>query len=43
MLDTAQGEPRVESVHVLLKQVRHANDRALILNCLYNQDDKVLP
>lgn len=33
--------PSADSVHVLLKQALHADDRALLLDCLYNQDDKV--
>ncbi|CAO2815298.1 unnamed protein product [Amaranthus hypochondriacus] len=34
--------PSADSVHVLLKQALHADDRALLLDCLYNQDDKVI-
>ncbi|GAB4845109.1 hypothetical protein Ancab_038514 [Ancistrocladus abbreviatus] len=34
--------PSADSVHVLLKQALHADDRALLLDCLYNQDEKVL-
>lgn len=33
--------PSADSVHVLLKQALHADDRALLLECLYNQDKKV--
>ncbi|KAF5931495.1 hypothetical protein HYC85_027666 [Camellia sinensis] len=34
--------PSADSVHVLLKQALHADDRALILKCLHTQDDKVI-
>ncbi|KAL2926247.1 U3 small nucleolar RNA-associated protein 5 [Bienertia sinuspersici] len=34
--------PSADSVHVLLKQALHADDRALLLDCLYNQDNKVI-
>ncbi|XP_074275940.1 uncharacterized protein LOC141599729 isoform X1 [Silene latifolia] len=34
--------PSADSVHVLLKQALHADDRALLLECLYNQDNKVI-
>ncbi|KAJ4718329.1 WD repeat-containing protein 43-like [Melia azedarach] len=34
--------PSADSVHVLLKQALHADDRALLLECLYNQDKKVI-
>ncbi|XP_010254339.1 PREDICTED: uncharacterized protein LOC104595338 isoform X2 [Nelumbo nucifera] len=34
--------PSADSVHVLLKQALHADDRALLLDCLYNQDEKVI-
>jgi len=37
----AAQPPSADSVHVLLKQALHADDRALLLDCLYNQDDKV--
>lgn len=33
--------PSADSVHVLLKQALHADDRALVLDCLYTQDEKV--
>lgn len=33
--------PSADSVNVLLKQALHADDRALLLECLYNQDKKV--
>lgn len=33
--------PSADSVHVLLKQALHADDRALLLDCLYTQDEKV--
>ncbi|XP_052183706.1 uncharacterized protein LOC127795830 isoform X2 [Diospyros lotus] len=34
--------PSADSVHVLLKQALHADDRALLLNCLSTQDEKVI-
>lgn len=34
--------PSANSVDVLLKQALHADDRALILDCLYTQDEKVI-
>ncbi|KAK3026098.1 hypothetical protein RJ639_040770 [Escallonia herrerae] len=34
--------PSADSVHVLLKQALHADDRALLLDCLYRQDEKVI-
>lgn len=34
--------PSADSVNVLLKQALHADDRALLLECLYNQDKKVI-
>ncbi|KAJ0075405.1 hypothetical protein Patl1_34455 [Pistacia atlantica] len=34
--------PSADSVNVLLKQALHADDRALLLECLYNQDNKVI-
>lgn len=34
--------PSADSVNVLLKQALHADDRALLLECLYNQDKKVV-
>lgn len=33
--------PSADSVQVLLKQALHADDRALLLECLYTKDDKV--
>ena len=33
--------PSADSIHVLLKQALHADDRALLVNCLDTQDDKV--
>lgn len=35
--------PSADSIHVLLKQALHADDRALLLDCLYTQDEKVSP
>lgn len=34
--------PSADSVNVLLKQALNADDRALLLECLYNQDKKVI-
>lgn len=34
--------PSADSVNVLLKQALRADDRALLLECLYNQDKKVV-
>ncbi|XP_059641868.1 uncharacterized protein LOC132283853 [Cornus florida] len=34
--------PSADSIHVLLKQALHADDRSLLLNCLYTQDEKVI-
>lgn len=34
--------PSADSVHVLLKQALHADDQALIVNCLFTQNQKVL-
>ncbi|XP_021298710.1 WD repeat-containing protein 43 isoform X2 [Herrania umbratica] len=34
--------PIADSVNVLLMQALHADDRALLLDCLYNQDEKVI-
>ncbi|XP_057968905.1 uncharacterized protein LOC131158218 [Malania oleifera] len=34
--------PSADSIHILLKQALHADDRALLLDCLYTQDDKVI-
>ena len=33
--------PSADSVHVLLKQALHADDRSLMLDCLYTQDEEV--
>lgn len=33
--------PSADSVYVMLKQALHADDRALLLDCLYTQDEKV--
>lgn len=33
--------PSADSVNILLRQALHADDRALLLDCLYNQDEKV--
>ncbi|XP_024031386.1 WD repeat-containing protein 43-like [Morus notabilis] len=38
----AAKPPSADSVHVLLKQAMHADDRALLLDCLYTQDEKVI-
>lgn len=37
----AAKPPSADSVHVLLKQALHADDRAVLLDCLYAQDEKV--
>lgn len=34
--------PSADSVHVVLKQALHADDRALLIDCLCRQDEKVL-
>ncbi|KAK4350266.1 hypothetical protein RND71_029579 [Anisodus tanguticus] len=34
--------PSADSVHVLLKQALHADDRTLLIDCLYRQDEKVI-
>ncbi|GMI91863.1 hypothetical protein HRI_002855600 [Hibiscus trionum] len=34
--------PTADSVNVLLKQALHADDRVLLLDCLYTQDEKVI-
>ncbi|KAK9058423.1 hypothetical protein SSX86_023265 [Deinandra increscens subsp. villosa] len=34
--------PSADSVHVLLKQALHADDRSLLLDCLYRQNEKVI-
>ncbi|XP_030547879.1 WD repeat-containing protein 43 [Rhodamnia argentea] len=39
---TPLAQPRADSVNVLLKQALHADDRALLLDCLYTQDEKVI-
>lgn len=33
--------PSADSVHILLKQALNADDRVLLLDCLYTQDEKV--
>lgn len=33
--------PSADSVHILLKQALHAEDHALLLDCLYTRDEKV--
>jgi U3 small nucleolar RNA-associated protein 5 len=33
--------PTADSVQVLLRQALRADDRALLLDCLYNRDEKV--
>ncbi|KAI4324706.1 hypothetical protein MLD38_030166 [Melastoma candidum] len=35
-------QPRADSVVVLLKQALRADDRALLLDCLYNRNEKVI-
>ncbi|KAI3671454.1 hypothetical protein L1987_87192 [Smallanthus sonchifolius] len=34
--------PSADSVHVLLKQALHADDRSLLLDCLFRQKEKVI-
>ncbi|XP_002517583.2 WD repeat-containing protein 43 [Ricinus communis] len=34
--------PSADSVNILLKQALHAEDRALLLDCLYTQNEKVI-
>ncbi|KAM7480376.1 hypothetical protein LguiA_028589 [Lonicera macranthoides] len=34
--------PSADSVHVLLKQALHADDRALLLDCLFRKDEKIV-
>lgn len=34
--------PSADSVHLLLKQALHADDRALLLDCLHRKDEKVV-
>ncbi|PON33229.1 Small-subunit processome, Utp [Parasponia andersonii] len=38
----AAKPPSADSVHVLLKQALHADDRAVLLDCLYTQEEKVI-
>ncbi|KAL3845478.1 hypothetical protein ACJIZ3_002881 [Penstemon smallii] len=39
--DTAKP-PSADSVYILLKQALHADDRALLIDCLFRQDEKVV-
>ncbi|KAL0010602.1 hypothetical protein SO802_005710 [Lithocarpus litseifolius] len=41
-LVTVAQPPSADSVQVLLRQALHAEDRVLLLDCLYNQDEKVI-
>ncbi|XP_010906684.1 uncharacterized protein [Elaeis guineensis] len=34
--------PSADSVHILLKQALHAEDHALLLDCLYTRDERVI-
>ncbi|KAH1034420.1 hypothetical protein GYH30_054716 [Glycine max] len=34
--------PSADSVHVLLKQALNADDRTLLLDCLFTQNEKVV-
>ncbi|KAG6388626.1 hypothetical protein SASPL_150058 [Salvia splendens] len=34
--------PSADSVNILVKQALHADDRALLIDCLYRQDEKVI-
>ncbi|CAG7866938.1 unnamed protein product, partial [Brassica rapa] len=43
--DSAPGDdkpPTAASVSVLLRQALHADDRSLLLDCLYNRDEQVI-
>ncbi|WZZ18903.1 hypothetical protein YC2023_111992 [Brassica napus] len=43
--DSAPGDdkpPTAASVNVLLRQALHADDRSLLLDCLYNRDEQVI-
>lgn len=39
---TDDKPPTAASVSVLLRQALHADDRSLLLDCLYNRDEQVL-
>jgi U3 small nucleolar RNA-associated protein 5 len=39
---TSAKPPSADSVNILLKQALRADDRALLLDCLYTQDEKVV-
>ena len=42
--DSAPGDdkpPTAASVNVMLRQALHADDRSLLLDCLYNRDEQV--
>ncbi|XP_065625901.1 uncharacterized protein LOC111983937 [Quercus suber] len=41
-LVTVAQPPSADSVQVLLRQALRADDRVLLLDCLYNQDEKVI-
>ncbi|XP_022880210.1 uncharacterized protein LOC111397489 [Olea europaea var. sylvestris] len=34
--------PSADSAHILIKQASHTDDRALLIDCLFRQDDKVI-
>ncbi|KAJ3678949.1 hypothetical protein LUZ61_021113 [Rhynchospora tenuis] len=34
--------PSADSVHILIKQALHADDQSLLLDCVYNKDEKVI-
>ncbi|KAH0913138.1 hypothetical protein HID58_036459 [Brassica napus] len=43
--DSAPGDdkpPTAASVNVMLRQALHADDRSLLLDCLYNRDEQVI-
>ncbi|KAH0866171.1 hypothetical protein HID58_083382 [Brassica napus] len=42
LVDDAHNEPTLGSVNVLLRQALHADDRSLLLDCLYNRDEQVI-
>ncbi|KAF9619498.1 hypothetical protein IFM89_007246 [Coptis chinensis] len=42
MTSPSTKPPSADSVHVLLKQALHADDRVLLLDCLHTRDKKVI-
>ncbi|KAG8378188.1 hypothetical protein BUALT_Bualt08G0111900 [Buddleja alternifolia] len=41
-VDSLAKPPSADSVNILLKQALRADDRALLIDCLYRQDEKVI-